>query len=149
MDFKEDPPFWERYGGPAKRSRPRQEFDNDRAVDVRQRGETLPAYRCWLAYLEHGSIRKAAKALDKNRKTLERYSRRWRWPERKATILRNHARQRADLLEYEERHSLHEAARDAEELLDREQDAFVELAPKLQAELMASLRELSDYPHSV
>lgn len=112
-----------------------QEFANDRPVDARQPNETLEAYRCWLAYLEHGTIRAAAESLEMNRRTVERYSKRWRWPERQRLVLAQHVRRWAPLVDYEEEHGLG-PIEDGLQLAERELDAMNEiLAPTIDAEL--------------
>lgn len=114
--------------------RPPQSFAADRQPGARQPYESLPAYRAWLVYLEEGSIRRAAHSLGKNRCTLERYSRRWRWPERKRRILSRHAQWWKDLAVYEEKHNL-DAAADTEELVERENEAtFAALEEELEPE---------------
>src|SRR3954453_14751934 len=107
---------WQQNPKPPRRTAP-EPLARDRPVDARQPHESLSAYKAFLAYLEHGSIRKAADALTANRTVLERWSRRWRWPERKSCIPARHARGWADQLEYEETHAL--AAADVDEFEDR------------------------------
>jgi hypothetical protein len=96
---------WEQPTPPGRRTGP-EPLSTDRTPSARQPGETLAAYRAFLAYLERGSIRDAASERATNRSVLERWSRRWRWPERKAAVLASSARQWETLTDYEERHNL-------------------------------------------
>lgn len=122
--------------------RPPPPFAIDRQPGARQPYELLAAYRCWLAYLQHGSIRAAANALDINRRNVERYSKRWRWLERTRRILARHASQWADVFEYEERHNL-DAAENVDEMIERDLESFTEVtAPRLSAEGDEAFREL-------
>ena len=132
---------WEQSPKPPRRTAPAL-LARDRPVGARQPYETLSAYKAFLAYLKHGSIRKAADALGANRSMYERWSKRWRWPERRDRILAQHVARWADLNEFEERHGL-EASADADELLDRQLAAFVEVSgPKIDRELERNLRDL-------
>ncbi len=123
-----------------------QPLDPSRPADTRMPGETAQAYLCFLAYLEEGNIRDAAAAIGKNRSTLERHSKRWRWPERVRSILRGHAQRQRPLAEFERQHDL-PAAKNAHELLDRQMDAFAEIElPRQNAEQDAKLQEMLARP---
>jgi hypothetical protein len=116
----------------------------DRPAQSRQPGETLAAYRAFLAYLRSGSIRAAADALGKNRTTFERWSRRWRWPERRQRILAGVVRTQLDQLVYEMRYGL-EAAEDAAELDERFWASFRAVtSPRIDRELKRTLKELRE-----
>lgn len=134
---------WQQSPRPLRRITP-EALARDRPVDARQPHETLSAYKAFVAYLEHGSIRKTAAALAANRTMLERWSRRWRWPERKSRILAGRARSWADQLEYDEMHNL-PAAADANEYNDRVWAAFMEVtSPRVDCELKQMLKELEE-----
>jgi len=77
---------------------------------------------------------------------LERWSRRWRWPERKAKILASSARQWKTLTDYEERHNL-PAAADSDELMMREVASFNEVTrTDYDLELRGLLEKLDPEP---
>lgn len=133
---------WQRETKPPRRTAP-EALAKYRPAEARQLGETLAAYRAFLAFLSHGSIRKAADALGTNRSVIERWSKRWRWPERKALILQRAAKRYRDLLEYEEKHDL-PAARDRFELQDREMQTFLKItSPKHEVEMRKQLAEIT------
>ncbi len=117
---------WEQPTPPGRRTGP-EPLATDRPPSARQPGETLAAYRAFLASLEHGSIRKAATERSTNRSVLERWSRRWRWPERKAAVLASSARQWQTVTDYEERRNL-SAAADSDEMMERQMASFDEVA---------------------
>ena len=134
---------WQRETKPSRRIAP-EPLARDRLPEARQRGETLAAYRAFRAYLAHGSIRCAANALGTYKSTLERWSKRWRWPERKGLVLRRAAGRFGDLSEYEEKHGL-PAARDGEELLGREMRTLIEITgPKRDAEMEAMMQQIRE-----
>lgn len=134
---------WDRPEPSPRRTAP-ETLARDRPPDARQPGESLAAYRAFLAYLLHGSIRTAADALGKNRGVLERWSRRWRWPERRRLILARHVRDQADQTEYEEIHGL-EAAEDVTEMDRRWWSAFREVSSlRIDRELKQTLKELRE-----
>lgn len=134
---------WERSVRPPRRTAP-EELAKDRSPDARQPGESLAAYRAFIGYLLHGSIRRAADALGKNRGVLERYSRRWRWPERRRRILARHVLNYADQTEYEEIHNL-PAAANAYELDERWWSAVREVyAPRIDREFKQMLQALRE-----
>lgn len=109
-----------------------QPLSDDRQPAARQPMETQAAYRGWLAYLEYGSIRKAATATGLHRTTLARYSKRWRWPERARLTLASHVIQWQDLLQFEETYGL-AAATTGEEVSERWMMAYFELrAPDIE-----------------
>ncbi len=123
-----------------------QPLADDRPPDARQPGETHAAYRAFVAYLEHGTIRAAAADLGRNRSTLERYSKRWRWPERVRLILKTHVPRWLNLAEYEEAHDLGPAV-DMDALLEREMDVFTEVTmPRMAAETDQRLTEMLSEP---
>lgn len=133
---------WQQSPKPPRRTAP-EPLARDRPVEARQPRESLGAYKAFLAYLEHGSIRKAADALTKNRTVLERWSKRWCWPERKSRILARHARGWTDQLEYEEKHHL--PAANVGEFDDREWAAFTAVTfPKTDRELKGMLKEFEE-----
>ena len=78
-----------------------------------------------MAYLANGSIRGAASERATNRSVLERWSKRWRWSERKAAVLASSARQWKTITDFEERHEL-PAAANSEEMTKREKASFEE-----------------------
>lgn len=132
---------WQQSPKPPRRTAPVM-VSRYRPLDARLPGESLQAYRAFLAYLAHGSIRRAANALGRpgSRSTFERWSKRWRWPFRKAEILRQHAGAWADLVEYEERHWL-EAAADTNELVDRWLRAHLEIGqPRIERKMLDAIR---------
>ena len=137
---------WEQSPKPPRRTAPVM-VQWYRPLDARLPGESLQAYRAFLAYLTHGSIRRAADALGRpgSRSTFERWSKRWRWPFRKDDILRRHAGAWADLAEFEERHEL-EASGDLDELVDRQLRARIEIGePRLERKMLdAILRRAGD-----
>jgi hypothetical protein len=135
---------WQQSPKPPRRTAP-VVVPRYRPLDARLPGESLQAYRAFLAYLAHGSIRRAADALGRpgSRSTFERWSIRWRWPLRKADILRRHAGAWADLAGFEERHEL-EASGDLNELVDRQLRARIEIGePRLERKMMATIRRLA------
>lgn len=133
---------WQRDDPPPRRTAP-EALAKDRLPEARQLGETTAAYRAFLMFLVYGSIRSASAALETNRTVLERWSKRWRWPERKALILQRAAKRYGDVLEYEEKHDL-PAARDAPELQDREMQAFIKITtPKREVEMQKMMKEMS------
>jgi len=74
----------------------------------------------------------------------ERWSRRWRWPERKAKILAGRARVHADLAEYEQIHDL-PAAEDAGEIDRRWWASFREVSShRIGDELKQALKGLRE-----
>lgn len=126
----------------GRRNTAPQPLDPHRPPDARQPGETNAAYRCFLEYLREGNIRDAAAALGRNRRTLERYSRRWRWPERVRLIVASHAPRWRPLAEYEELHDL-PAAKNRTELVEREMWAFTEVTtPRMAVETEAALERM-------
>jgi hypothetical protein len=121
-----------------------QELSNDRSADARQPNESREAFQAWLAYLEHGTIRAAAEALEMNRRTIERYSKRWRWPERQRLVLAQHVRRWQRLADYEEQHGL-DPIEDGAYLADRELDAMSEIeGPTINEALRQALRFYKD-----
>ena len=137
---------WEQNPKPPRRTAPVM-VTWYRPLDARLPGESLQAYRAFLAYLAHGSIRRAADALGRpgSRSTFERWSKRWRWPFRKDDILRRRAGAWADLVEYEKTHQL-EAAADTDELLERRWRAHLEVGqPRIERKMLdAILRRAGD-----
>jgi hypothetical protein len=134
---------WEQDPPPGRRTEP-EPLATDRSPSARQPGETLAAYKAFLGSLEHGSNRATARALGVSSQLLDRYSRRWRWPERKARLLASSARQWKTLTDYEEKRNL-PAAADSDELARREMAAFDEKMPSLkksEAQVQRLLDEL-------
>lgn len=131
---------WERDPKLGRRTAP-EPLATDRPPSARQPGETLAAYRAFLAFLQCGSIRKAASERATNRNVLERWSRRWRWPDRKAAVLASSARQWKTLTDYEERHNL-PAAADSDEMMKREMASYYEVTKTDSDELRRLFEEL-------
>ena len=138
---------WHQDPPPPRRTAPA-ELAEDRPPHARQRGESLQAWKGFLAYLENsGSIRKAAAAAGKHRSLFARYSKRWRWVERKEQILASCVGRWRDLITYEERHNLVEAAKDSDELIQRELAAFDEIGwPRFKKELDEAMSEIEVLP---